>query len=82
MRDVTAGGNRPTNTLSELTCLGLHRPARGAGAAEVAGYYGRLAAVHRHLAAEATTGAERVSELALAHLTRRRAELLARQGRG
>lgn len=52
--------------LSELTCLSLHRPGAGATAPELAVFYDELAGVHEHLAAEATTHADRELELALA----------------
>lgn len=57
---------RRASTLSELTCLGLHRPGRDATAAQLAAYYGELATVHQHLAAEAATVADRRRELELA----------------
>ncbi|MCP2180016.1 hypothetical protein LY12_001278 [Prauserella alba] len=38
--------------LSELTCLGLHRPAPGAGASEMSAWFERLSGVHARLAQE------------------------------
>ena len=52
-------------TLSELTCLSLHRPGRHAPAAEQAAYLDRIATVHEHLAAECR-GIEAATERRLA----------------
>lgn len=38
--------------LSELTCLGLHRPAPSASPSEMSAWFSRLARVHTHLAQE------------------------------
>lgn len=43
-------------TLSELTCLSLHRPGKHASATEQAAYLDRIATVHEHLAAECRSG--------------------------
>jgi len=52
-------------TLSELTCLSLHRPGRHAPAAEQAAYLDRIATVHEQLAAECD-GLEATTERRLA----------------
>lgn len=61
-----------STTLSELTCLGLARPGPGSASAEVATFFGEVAAVHERLAAEAT-GAEARRERYLAACARLRA---------
>lgn len=54
-----------SRTLSELTCLSLHRPGRHAPAAEQAAYLDRIATAHEHLAAECR-GLEATTERRLA----------------
>lgn len=67
------GGQRHDRTLSELTCLHLHRPPVDAAPTVLARYFAALALVHEHLAEDATTPAERARELDLAARNRRRA---------
>lgn len=63
-------------TLSELTCMCLHRPGPDARPDELAGWFDELATVHEHLAAEVTDDAERAHELALAASASRHAHTL------
>lgn len=60
------------HALSELTCLGLHRPGPQAGPVAEAAYIERLARVHAHLAAE-SSGAEAAAARARAAACHQRA---------
>ena len=51
--------------LSELTCLGLHRPSPDAEPGEVAAFLSEISTIHDHLASEAS-GHEAARERALA----------------
>lgn len=62
-------------TLSELTCLGLHRPGPQAGPAVLAAWYERVALVHDRLAAE-SAGPEAAIERRLAEISHKRAAAL------
>lgn len=61
--------------LSELTCLGLHRPCAGAGDTEVSAWFERLAGVHARLADE-SRGEEAAWERKRAASCHRRAQSL------
>jgi len=61
--------------LSELTCLGLYRPAPDAGASELSAWFSRLAGVHARLAAE-SCGEQAASERRRAAECVRRAQSL------
>lgn len=61
------------SSLSELTCLQLHRPGLHAAAEQVAAYYDELAEVHEQLAREARTVDEHLDEIARATKAHHRA---------
>lgn len=68
-----------TSTLSELTCLQLHRPAVSAGPAAWAVWLDELAHVHEHLAAEAHDPRVAATERRLACTAHHRAALLRKE---
>lgn len=61
--------------LSELTCLGLHRPGPDAAPVVLAAWFERVAVVHDRLAAE-SSGAEAALERRLAAQSHQRAKAL------
>lgn len=64
-----------SGALSELTCLGLHRPGPNAAPAALAAWFERVAVVHDHLAAE-SSGPAAVLERRLAAASHQRAKAL------
>lgn len=64
-----------SGALSELTCLGLHRPGLNAAPAVVAAWFERVAVVHNRLAAE-SSGADAALERRLAAVSLQRAKAL------
>jgi len=68
-----------TSTLSELTCLQLHRPGASAAPAAWAAWFDELAHVHEHLAAESRDPCVTATERRLARTAHLRAALLRKE---
>lgn len=68
-----------TSTLSELTCLQLHRPAESASPTAWAAWFDELARVHEHLAAEIQDPASAAVERSLAEAAHDRAARLRKE---